>query len=145
MTSQPSTIEADVERWYRERFEQPIAGKQAFVDAVSAAYAPPMRYLDLEDELLLGDAAAARDFIQGYSDWLDAAPGWTAQVVRIQVRALNAAAAAMVVDWRLHDAHGKSLTAGDLVQYFYMVAKHADGWKVVSEAAVMAEGRVDFQ
>jgi hypothetical protein len=55
MTLQPSTIEADVERWYREHFEQPIAGKQAFVDAISAAYAPPMRYLDLEDELLLSD------------------------------------------------------------------------------------------
>jgi hypothetical protein len=145
MTVQPPTIEAEVERWYRDSFEKPIAGKkQPFVEAVAAVYAWPMRYLDLDGEIMLGDAAGAKAFIQGFSDWLDSAPGWTARVARIQVRALNASAAALVVDWQLHDAQGKSLAGGDPAQYFYMASKHAGGWKVVSEATVMAETRIDF-
>jgi len=141
-----AAIAAEVEQWYRDAFERSGAGgPAAFVDSASAAYGPPLRYLELDKEIMLGDTEAVRTFIQGYSDWLASAPGSTATLERIQVRALNGTAATLVADWKILAADGKPMTDATPVQYFYVVSRGAEGWRVVSEATVMSSTKVEFK
>ena len=140
-----ATLEADAEQWYRDNMEKPIVSKGAFVDDVTALYAPPFAYLDLQGAVPLHNARQMRDFIQGFSNWLDGAPGWNAAVVDIQARALNDTAMALVAEWRFEDRSGKPITEGDTVQYFYLLSKQTGAWKVVGEATISAKTRVALE
>ena len=113
MAIDEQALAREVEQWYRTTFEQPIVEKHAFVDAMSAVYAAPLHYLEPEEELMLGDAAAAKAFIQGFSDWRDEVPDSTAEVVRIQVRILNPIGAVLVADWRFNAPDGSALADSD--------------------------------
>ena len=139
MPDSSTALEADAEQWYRLNMIDPITTKKTFVDQVAALYAPPFTYLDLDGEILLSDAKSTNDFIQGYSDWLDESPGWTAEVIGIQTKALNATAMILIADWCLKDSGGKPITEGEIVQYFYMLSKQTGEWKVVGEVTVSAK------
>ncbi len=144
MSNSLATLESEAAQWYRNNMLKPIAGKTAFVDEVSALYSPPFTYLELDGEIPLTDDNAAREFIQGFSDWLDESPGWSAEVVDIQTQALNDSAMLLVAEWRLLDAEGKPITEGDTAQFFYTLSKRAGVWGIVGEATVSAKTRVNL-
>ena len=142
MSDSLAALEADAEQWYRLNMLKPIAAKNAFVDEVTALYAPPFTYLDLDGEIPLSDAKSTRDFIQGFSDWLDESPDWTAEVIEIQTKALNDSAMILIADWCLRDSDGKPITDSEIAQYFYILSRQTGEWKVVGEATVSAKKRI---
>jgi len=141
-TSDYADLEVEVVAWYRDNFETPIAKKQPFVGSVSKLYAPPLHYLDLNEEYVFGDEKKVREFIQGFSDWRDELPNSTAGVSQIRVQILNDTGAILVADWRFNDAEGRPLGESDPVQYFYLLSKQEAGWRVVGEATVAGGARI---
>ena len=137
-------IETGAEQWYRANLAGPILDKGAFIDAVSACYQPGFTYVDLEGEIPLTTESKVNEFIQGFSDWLDESPGWNADLVEVQTQALNEFGCLLVAEYRLTNADGRSVAEGDTVQYFYVLAKKADGFKVISEGTVAAKTRIQF-
>ena len=135
-------LEAEVVAWYRDNFETPIAMNQPFVESVSKLYAPPLHYLDLNEEYVLDDEKKVREFIQGFSDWRGESPNSSAEVSHIRVQMLNDTGASLVADWRFNDADGRALGESDPVQYFYLLSKQEPGWRVVGEATVAGGARI---
>ena len=139
-----ANLEVDAEQWYRVNMIEPIASKKAFVDQVTNLYSPPFTYLELDEEIPLSDAKSTRDFIQGFSDWLDESPGGTAEVIEIQTKALNDTAAILIADWCFKDSDGKPTTDGEIAQYFYTLSKQTGVWKGVGEVTVSAKKRIQI-
>ena len=144
MTQTHAELRSELVSWYQHAFA-PIVKKEPFSEPCSEAYAAPLHYLDLDEELLLGDVAAVRAFLQGFNDWREESPDSSAEIARVQVQKLNDAAAILVADWRFNDPDGTPLAHCDPVQYFYLLSKQDAGWRIVGEATVGADTRIDLE
>ena len=136
-------LEKEVETRYRVVFGK--IAEELDYSPIPEHYVAPFRLQTGDGELFLADEEAVRKLILDYGKSVRDANAKRAELGDVQVKILNNNTAIIVVDWTITDAKGKLITSCDPEQFFYLLAKYDQHWKVAGESLIDCSKRFELR